>query len=91
MNQDPEKRHTSSEDELIDALEKLEATLEPSDSLQDSFASRPLSLKTPAKPAATVPPPPKKYSPEFLLSALEDAAADIDQFMAAKHKDAERS
>lgn len=83
MNHDPEKRHTSSEDELIDALEKLEATLESSD--------LPLSPKTPATPAAKVPSPPKKPKQEFLLSALEDAAADIDQFMAAKHLDSDRS
>lgn len=79
MNQDPEKRHTSAEDELIDALEKLEATLESRD--------LPLSPKTPPKTTAKVPSTPKKPKQELLLSALEDAVADIDQFMAAKNQD----
>lgn len=83
MNHDPEKRHTSSEDELIDALEKLEATLESSD--------LPLSPKTPAKAKAKVPSVPKKPKQELLLSALEDAVADIDQFIAAKHQEQEPS
>lgn len=82
MNQDPEKRHTSAEDELIDALEKLEATLESRD--------LPLSPKTPPK-TTPIPSAPKKPKQKLLLSALEDAVADIDQFMAAKHQDQEPS
>ena len=77
MKNDPHKHHPSSEEEFMDALEKLEQTLESHD--------LPVSPKSPHKPAPKVHKHHSKPKAEFLLSALEEAAADIDRFMESKH------
>lgn len=83
MNHYPQKPHKSSDDELIDALEKLEQTLESRDRLSPP--------KSPPKPAPKLTQPLHKSKQEVLLSALEEAAADIEQFMAAKHSHSDES
>ena len=85
MNHYPQKPHKSSEEELMDALEKLEETLEEEE--------RQFSTKTPSRPDRAVaksqpkpePKPQQKSKHDVFLSALEEAAADIDRFMASKH------
>ena len=78
MKHHSQPRHPSSENEFMDALEKLEQTLE----------TRELQTppKSPPKSEPKLPKHPRKPKEEFLLSALEDAAADIDRFMASKIK-----
>jgi hypothetical protein len=73
---------THSEEELMDALEKLEETLEEQE--RQSAASTPdrTVAKSQQKPK---PKPQQKPKQDVFLSALEEAAADIDRFMASKH------
>jgi hypothetical protein len=92
MNHHPNKHHKSSEEEFMDALEKLEEALELRDR-PDGIANayRELSPKPDPRPAKKTAQPQQRPKQEFLLSALEDAAADIDQFMASKHLHSDES
>ena len=76
MKDNLQPRHTSSENEFMDALEKLEQTLETRE-IQTATKSPPKSQPKPSKH-------PRKPQEELLLRALEEAAADIDRFIASK-------
>lgn len=74
-----------SEEELMDALEQLEATLEEQE--RQSAANTPSGLDrtVPQPQGQSQPKPQQKPKQDVLLSALEEAAADIERFMASKH------
>lgn len=83
MNHHLNKHHKSSEEEFMDALEKFEETLD----LRDIEPSP----KPAPRPARKVTKPQHRPEQEFLLSALEEAAADIDQFIASKNLHSDQS
>ncbi|HIK11244.1 MAG TPA: hypothetical protein IGS52_13395 [Oscillatoriaceae cyanobacterium M33_DOE_052] len=80
MNDYRQEIHKAAEKAFMDALEKLEETFEEVEEVE---------VPPPPKPASKTDKKETRRAPAFDLQELEDAAADIERYMASLHKSEE--